>query len=200
MMTRTLAALVAASLFVGQCLPIPAYADNAMGYRLLTEQEAAALPHNQGALGLAVERSQRIADGGMTFDILRITQVSRGSTGAQAGFKAGDNIIAVDGRVFPSLATFAAYVGSSAPGSQIAVDYIPAGGLPQQAQRIAVAVGQAGQSAAAMGRAPAGPSASTGMSTGEKIAIGAAAVALFRCYKRGCFSHQSTAVQPGTAQ
>ena len=106
MMTRTMAAAVAAALFFGQCVPVPAYADNQMGYRLLTAQEAASLPHNQGALGLSVERAQQINDSsGMTFDLLKITQVKRGSTGSQAGLKTGDTIIAVDNRVFPSLPT-----------------------------------------------------------------------------------------------
>jgi len=195
-MTRTMAAWVAAALLFTQCMPLPAYADNQMGYRLLSEQEAGALPRNQGALGLNVERAQQISDGGMTFDLLRVTQVRRGSTGAQAGLKAGDTIIAVDSRVFPTLGTFAAYVGAAQPGSQITVDYMPAGGGPQQAQRVAVAVGQAGQSAPPPPVA-ATPSPSTGMTTGEKIALGAAAVALFRCYRRGCFSSQTST--PATA-
>jgi predicted metalloprotease with PDZ domain len=199
MMTRTMAAVVAAALFFGQCVPVPAHADNQMGYRLLTAQEAATLPRNQGALGLNVERAQQITDGGMTFDLLKITQVRRGSTGAQAGFKTGDTIIAVDGRVFPSLSAFAAYVGSASPGSQLAVDYMPAGGGPQQAQRVAVAVGQAGQAAPPVAKSEA-PSPSTGMSTGEKIALGAAAIALFKCYKRGCFSRQTSTATPAPAQ
>ena len=118
-----------------------AYADNPMGYRLLSQQEASNLPRNQGALGLDVERASQITDDGLTFDIIRIKQVHRGSSGAQAGFNIGDQIIAIDGRVFPSLATFAAYVGSTLPGRRINVDYIPTGGGPQQAQRITVLIG-----------------------------------------------------------
>lgn len=182
MRSGALAALVAACLLGSTVLGPPAWAENQMGYRLLTPQEAAALPHNQGALGLNVDRGQRITDGGMTFDIIRVTGVRRGSTGAAAGLKTGDQIIAMDGRVFPSLDAFAAYIGGARPGSQISVDYMPAGGGPGQAQRAAVAVGQAGQSVA--------PPTAKGMSTGEKVAIGAGAVALLGCYEMGCFSHR----------
>ena len=200
-MTRMLTAFVAASLLAAQCLPRPALAENQMGYQLLSPQEAASLPRNHGSLGLNVERAQQITDGGMTFDIIRVTQVQRGATGAQAGLNAGDEIIAVNGQVFPSLATFAAYVGSSAPGSQLAVDYIPAGGGPQQAQRVRVTVGQAGRA----GPAPppdrrADTPASTGMSTGAKVAIGVGAVALLGCYEMGCFSHRPATASNGTRQ
>lgn len=69
----------------------------------------------------------------MTFELLRVNGVRRGSPGAQAGLNGGDQIIAVDGRVFPSVAASAAYVGSVQPGRQIAVDTMPAGGELQQA-------------------------------------------------------------------
>ena len=176
MKSRALAAFVAVSL-----LTLPAYADNAMGYRLLSAQDAAHLPNNQGALGLQVARSQRMIDDGMVFDIIRVTQVKPGSAGARAGLKAGDNIIALDGKVFPSLDAFSSYISASRPGSQITVDYIPAKAGPQQAQRVAITVGKAGQTA-------------SGMSTGTKLAIGAGAVALLGCYEMGCFSHSPKAV------
>ena len=183
MKSRALAAFVAVSL-----LTLPAYADNAMGYRLLSAQDAAHLPNNQGALGLQVSKSQSMIDDGMVFDIIRITQVKPGSAGGRAGLKSGDNIIALDGRVFPSLDAFSAYISASRPGSQITVDYIPAKAGPQQAQRLAVTVGKAGQT-------------SSGMSTGTKIAIGAGAVALLGCYEMGCFSHSPKAVaSPGPDQ
>jgi hypothetical protein len=195
--TRKTTAFLAAFLLVAPGLP--ARAENQMGYRLLSVQEAAALPHNQGALGLDVERGQQITDGGMTFNIIRVKQVRPGSAGARAGFKQGDQIIALDGRVFPTLAAFAGYIGSASPGSQMMVDYMPVGGGPQQAQRVVVTVGQAGKGA--VGQAPqnapadAGPAAqqSQGMSSGTRMAIGAAAVALLGCYKAGCFSHRGAA-------
>jgi hypothetical protein len=47
MMTRLLmASLVAASLVGLSCGPLPAQAENQMGYRLLSPQEASALPHS----------------------------------------------------------------------------------------------------------------------------------------------------------
>ena len=138
---------LAVSLLIGS-LCLPAHADNQMGYRLLSQEDAQDLPHNHGALGMDIEAAQRITDGGMTFDLIRIKQVRSGSPGQQAGFHPGDEIIAVDGEVFSSLTVFAAYIGSVQPGSQINVDYIPAGGGPQQAQRIGVTVGMAGQMAA----------------------------------------------------
>lgn len=190
------ALFVAATLVAAQIAPGVARAENQMGYRLLSPQEAANLPHNRGSLGMEIERAQQITDGGMTFDIIRVKGVRRGSPGAQAGFSAGDQIIAVDGRVFPSLTTFAAYVGSVQPGTAASVDYIPANGGPAQAQRVAVTVGAAGGGA----EAPAQAVAPTGMSTGTKVAIGVGAAALLGCYEMGCFSHQRPAQATAASQ
>jgi hypothetical protein len=190
-----LSAFVAASLLAASCWP--ANAENQMGYQLLSAQDAASLPHHQGALGLEVDRAQQITDGGMTFDIIRVKQVRPGSAGAQAGLRTGDEIIALDGRVFPTLVAFSAYIGSVSPGSQMMVDYMPAGSGPQQAQRMTVTVGQAGQTRPSA--AQPDPQTPTGMSTGTKIAIGAGAVALLGCYEMGCFTHRrtpNTAAQP----
>lgn len=114
--------VAAAALLVGQCFPGPVRAENQMGYQLLTPQAAAGLPRNHGSLGLDAERSQQITDGGMTFDIIRVKEVRRGSPAAQAGFAPGDQIIAVDGQVFANLVAFAAYVGSVQPGRTVSVD------------------------------------------------------------------------------
>ena len=187
---------LAVSLLIGS-LCLPAYADNQMGYRLLSPQDAQALPHNHGALGMDIEAAQRITDGGMIFDLIRVKQVRSGSAGEQAGFHPGDEIIAVDGEVFSSLAVFAAYVGSVQPGSQVNVDYIPAGGGPQQAQRIGVTVGMAGQTPQPAPQADQSNLPRPGLSTGTKVAIGVGAVALFGCYELGCFSrHHHAAVPP----
>ena len=94
---------LAVSLLIGG-LCLPAHADNQMGYRLLSQDDAQDLPHNHGALGMDIEAAQRITDGGMTFDLIRVKQVRSGSAGEQAGFHPGDEIIAVDGEVFSSLA------------------------------------------------------------------------------------------------
>ena len=189
---------LAATLLIGS-LCLPAHADNQMGYRLLSQQDAQDLPHNHGALGMDIEAAQRITDGGMTFDLIRVKQVRSGSPGEQAGFHPGDEIIAVNGEVFSSLAVFAAYVGSVQPGTQIDVDYIPVGGGPQQAQRIAVTVGMAGQMAQSAPQADQANRPRSGLSTGTKVAIGVGAVALFGCYELGCFSrhHHDAAVPPG---
>jgi S1-C subfamily serine protease len=195
---RISVALAASLLLAAQALP--ARADNPMGYRLLSQQEAASLQFRHGALGMDVERAQQINDSGLTFDIMRVKQVRPGSAGQRAGFAPGDSIIAVDGRVFPSIATFAAYVGSVLPGTTASVDYIPAGGGPAQAQRITVTIGAAGRPSP---QPPPGPGEQGGLSTGAKIAIGAGAVALFGCYEMGCFSrHRSPATQlaPNTYQ
>lgn len=191
MVSRTVTAIVIASMLTLQWTPKPAYAENQMGYRLLSVQEASRLQRNRGALGMDVERAQQITDDGMTFDLIRVKQVRPGSAGAQAGFRRGDQIIAVDGRVFPSIAAFAAYVGSISPGNRVSVDYIPAGGGPEKAERVAVIIGGAGK-AAAQGL-PQNPQseepASSGMPTRTKIGIGAAA--LLGCYALGCFSSRS---------
>ena len=138
------AAVALAALLLATSVSAPASADNQMGYQLLSASQASSLPNNGGALGMDVGRSQVINDQGLSFELLRINAVRPGSPGAQAGLKPGDQIIAVDGRVFPSVAVFAAYVGSVLPGRQISVDTIPAGGGPQQAQRVGVTVGSKG--------------------------------------------------------
>lgn len=186
-MTRRLAAsLLAASFLTMQCLAGPAVAENQMGYRLLTGQEASGLPRRGGALGVAVSAGQTITEGGMTFAVLRVTAVRRGSPGAQAGLATGDVIVAADGRVFPGVAAFSAYVGSTQPGGQVSVDYIPAGRGPKDAQRVAVTVGGVSRMTGAPSGGPAAPAG--GLSTGAKVAIGVGAAALFGCYEMGCFS------------
>lgn len=185
MRTRIYTATLSACLAL-PWMTVPARADNPMSYRLVSQDDAASLPHNGGAIGMDIERAEHITDDGLAFDIIRVKQVRRGSPGAQAGFRAGDQIIAVDGRVFASLTAFGAYVGSRPPGTEIRVDLIPAGGGPQQAQRLVATVGAAGRAAPA------------GMSTGTKVAIGAGAAALLGCYELGCFSHRSSRNTPNT--
>ena len=181
---------VTAALAASLLLPAAAWADNQIGYHLLQPDQAASLPHNGGALGMDIRRGQVITDAGMTFELLRVASVHPRSAGAQAGFKPGDQIIAVDGTVFPSLQAFAHYIGSMPPGHQISVDYLPVNGGPQQAQRVGVTIGN--------GAAAASAAHSGGLSTGQKLAIGAGAVALFGCYEMGCFSHTQTPANPGT--
>ena len=175
-------------LAVGLCLqcaaPPAVQAENQMGYQLLSTQQAAGLPHNGGSLGMDIGRAQQITDGGMTFDVLQVRGVRQGSPAAQAGLNVGDELIAVDGRVFASVAAFAGYVGSAHPRQQLSVDYMPAGGGPQQAQRVLVTVGTGGRSDATRQQRQS----STGLSTGSKVAIGVGAAALFGCYEMGCFS------------
>lgn len=179
---RALAFGLTTALLVSSAATLPARAENAMGYRLLSEQEAATLPHNHGALGLDVSRAQQIVDAEVTFDIMAVTGVTAGSPAGKAGLHRGDQIIAVNSRVFSSLRSFAAYVGSMEEGNVAFIDYMPAGSGPARAQRVAVTVGDAAQR-------PPGRSAEGGLSTGTKLAIGAGAVALFGCYELGCFSH-----------
>ncbi|MGI4794693.1 MAG: PDZ domain-containing protein [Janthinobacterium lividum] len=180
-------------LAVGLCLqcavPSAVRAENQMGYQLLSTRQAAGLPRNGGSLGMDIGRAQQITSGGMTFDVLQVRGIRQGSPAAQAGLNVGDELIAVDGRVFASVAAFAGYVGSARPRQQLSVDYMPAGGGPQQAQRVLVTVGAG--SRADTTRAPR--QASTGLSTGSKVAIGVGAAALFGCYEMGCFSHSKPA-------
>src|SRR5437762_14243531 len=81
MASRTVTALITASMLPVQWTPEPAYAENQMGYRLLSAQDASRLPRHHGALGMDVERAQQITDDGMTFDLIRVKQVRRGSPG-----------------------------------------------------------------------------------------------------------------------
>ena len=196
MLHRKAALLVAAAIFAVPSLPGPARAENQMGYQLLSQQAATGLPHAGGSLGMDIERMQQITDGGMTFDIIRVKQVRRGSPGERAGFSQGDQIIAVDGRVFASLTAFAAYVGSLPPGTVVNVDYIPANGGPAQAQRVPVTVGAAGSP----GRTPMPAPDQGGLSTGTKVAIGVGAAALLGCYEMGCFTHRQPTPPNGAPQ
>ena len=188
-MTRRIVASAVAAAFLGlQTVPGLAQTQNALNYRLLSQQEAASLPGQGGALGMDIVSGTHIDDGGLSFEMLRIKGVRVGTPGAQAGFHAGDQIVAADGRVFPTLQAFAAYVRSLPPGKLMSVDYIPNGGGPQQAQRIGVTVGNGGR-AVAPAQADSAPE-HQGLSTGTKIAIGVGAAALFGCYEMGCFSHK----------
>ena len=133
----------------------------------------------------AGKRLPRISDSGMTSALMQAKRVQAGSTAAQAGPQRGDQIIAMNGRVFPSATAFAAYVRSMAPGSRINIDYIPAGGGPRNAERVAVVVGQPGYHGTQAQQAQT-QEKSSGMSTRTKIGLGAAA--LLGCYYFGCFS------------
>ena len=202
---RKPALFMALVLLTASLVPGPAWAENAMGYQIVSQQVASGLPRNHGSLGMDIERAQRISDGGMTFDLIRVKGVRQGSPGARAGFGPGDQIIAVDGRVFASLVAFAGYVGSISPGTVVNVDYIPANGGPAQAQRVPVTVVAAGSNAPSSAQA-----AAPGLSTSTKVAIGIGAAALFGCYELGCFSRKRTTPaanvsrlpnqQPGTYQ
>jgi len=182
---RSIAALTVAALVGTPAMTGMASADNKMGYQLETQAQASALTRAGGSLGMRVGPEQEITSQGLTFELLKVEAVGRGSPAEQAGLSAGDRIIAVNGHVFSSTATFAAYVGSVAPGRQIEVDYIPAGGGPDKAQRLGVTVGEKGQAAPAQ-PAPAGQR--QGLSTGEKVAIGLGAAAVFGCYETNCFA------------
>jgi hypothetical protein len=164
---------------------MPAFAENAMGYHLVSAEEAMKLPSNHGSLGMSIQRSRQITDSGMTFDIIRIDQVRSRSPAAMAGLHVDDQIIAVDGRVFPSLAIFGTYISALAPGSRAIVDYVPAGEGPSNAQRVKVLVGADTPSARSAG------SSASGLTTGQKVAIGVGAAALLGCYEMGCFSPRS---------
>ncbi len=164
--------------------PGPAAADNQMGYRLQTVQQSESLQRAGGSLGMKVGPEKEITSGGMTFELLKVEGVAETSAASQAGLRVGDQIIAVDGRVFPSVAVFAAYVGSVAPGRRIEVDYMPAGGGPKEAQRVGVTVGEGSRTATPRQDEPR----RAGLSTGEKIAIGAGAVAVIGCYEAGCYT------------
>ena len=175
---------VASFLTVLIAVPLmPALADNPMGYRLQSPEQSAGLQRAGGSLGMRVAPEHEITSGGLSFEVLKVEGLGEASPAAQAGLKIGDQIIAVDGRVFPSVATFAAYVGSVAPGHQIEVDYMPAGAGPGQAQRVGVTVGEGGR-AAPRNDVPR----SAGLSTGEKVAIGVGAAAVLGCYEAGCIS------------
>jgi len=197
MVSRTVTAIAIASMLTLQWTPTLAYAENQMGYRLLSVQEASKLPRHHGALGMDVERAQQITDDSMTFDLIRVKQVRRSSPGDRAGFRKGDQIIAVDGRVFPSISAFGAYVGSMSPGSRVSIDYIPAGGGPENAERVPVIIGDATKPTQDPARnRQDDETASSGMSTRTKIGI--AAAALLGCYAMGCFSKSKKPAETST--
>jgi predicted metalloprotease with PDZ domain len=186
---RTMTAVALASMLGAQLAPTVAYAENRMGYRILSVEQAARLPNNNGALGLDIAPAQRISDSGMTFALMQVKRVQAGSIAAQAGLQRGDQIIAVNGRVFPNATAFAAYVRSMTPGSRINIDYIPAGGGPRNAERVAVVVGGPGYNGTQTQQHAQTQEKSSGMATRTKIGLGAAA--LLGCYYFGCFSGNS---------
>lgn len=191
MLHRAAAALLAACL-AGSPASISYAAENQMGYRLLSAEQAATLPNGGGRLGLNVGRGQPINSGGIAFELLRVNSVTSGSPAARSNLKPGDQLIAVDGNVFPSVAAFASYVGSIRPAQAVAIDYMPAGGGPEDAQRIKVTL--SGGNVPARGTSDQEQMTSSGLTTGQKLAIGVGAAALFGCYKAGCFSHRPAAV------
>lgn len=255
-MKRFVSVVVAAALFTGQIGIAPARADNPMGYQLITEQVASNLPRRGGVLGIDIASGQSVNDSSGNFQVLEIKAVRSGSAADQAGLRRGDQIIAMNGVVFPSPSAFASYAASIPPGTRVSLDYMPFGGGPQEASRVTMIVGSAASAAGsipqpsayqqqnafpqqnAMPTIPTIPQQSTqggtwpqpgrqqqntmptiptipaqgagsavpqtdgsdtssqrGLSTGTKLAIGAAAIALFGCYKTGCFS-RNKAAQP----
>ncbi len=176
-------ALVAAVLLASQTLAGVASADNKMGYQLETAADAGSLTKAGGSLGMKVGPQDDIASEGLSFQVLKVEGVADDSAAAQAGLKVGDQVIAVNGRVFPNTRTFAEYVGSIKPGQQIEVDYMPQGGGPKDAKRVGVTVGEGGKVAKP---AQDAPKSAGGLSTGEKVAIGFGAAAIIGCYEYGC--------------
>ncbi len=158
---------------------------NQMGYRMLSSREAASLPPAGASVGLSVESTQRISEQGLDFSVLRVIQVRPGSPAAAGGIQRGDNLIAVNGLVFPGIREFAQYVGSLTPGTVMSVDFIPAGTRPDNAHRVSLRVAGAGPMPR-QGYATRQEEPETGMSTRMKLGLGAAA--LFGCYELGCFS------------
>ena len=177
-------AIGVAVLLGGQSLAGVAVADNKMGYTLETPEQAAALTKAGGSLGMKVGPKDDITSEGLTFQVLKVEGVVADSPASQAGLKVEDQIIAVDGHVFPNTKTFAEYVGSIDPGRQIDVDYMPQGGGPKDAKRVGVTVGKGGH--ATQPKADA-PRSAGGLSTGDKVAIGVGAAAIFGCYEFDCF-------------
>lgn len=178
-------AIVAAVLIGSQSLVGLASADNKMGYKLETSADAASLTKAGGSLGMKVGPEDDIDSEGLSFQVLKVEGVVGGSPASQAGLKVGDQIIAVNGHVFPNTKTFAEYVGSIKPGQQIDVDYMPQGAGPKDAKRVGVTVGEGGRA-----KAPeqSGAKSAGGLSTGEKVAIGLGAAAVIGCYEYGCVS------------
>ncbi len=178
-------AILAAVLVASQSLAWTASADNKMGYKLETAEQAAQLTRSGGSLGMKVGPEDDIASEGLSFQVLKVEGVVSDSPAAQAGLKVGDQIIAVNGHVFPNTKTFAEYVGSMKPGEQIDVDYMPEGGGPKDAKRVGVTIGEGGH--ASKPKQEAQKSAG-GLSTGEKVAIGLGAAAVIGCYEYNCYS------------
>ena len=190
-------AILAAVLIGCQCVAGLASADNKMGYKLESAAEASALTKAGGSLGMKVGPEDDISSEGLSFQVLKVEGVAGDSPAAQAGLKVGDQIIAVNGRVFPNTKTFAEYVGPIKPGQLIDVDYMPQGGGPKDAQRVGVTVGEGGHATKAQ---PDAAKSANGMSTGEKVAIGLGAAAIIGCYEYGCISKLKTKYQEERAK
>ena len=81
--SRKMTAVALASILTAQMTPMMARAENAMGYRLLSMEQAGHLPNNRGAVGLDVAAARQITEAGMTFDLMRVQRVQAGSAAAQ---------------------------------------------------------------------------------------------------------------------
>ena len=178
-------AIVAAILVGSQSLAAVASADNKMGYTLETPEQASQLHRAGGSLGMKVGPEDNINSEGLSFQLLKVEGVVDDSPAKQAGLAVGDQVIAVNGHVFPNTKTFAEYVGSIAPGEQVDIDYMPKGGGPKDAKRVGVTVGEGGH--ATKPKQEAQKSAG-GLSTGEKVAIGLGAAAVIGCLEWNCYS------------
>lgn len=177
-------AILAAVLVAGQAFAGSASADNKLGYKLETTEAASHLSRAGGSLGMKIGPGDDIAREGLSFQVLKVEGVTDDSPAARAGLKVGDQIIAVNARVFPNTKTFAEYVGSIEPGQRIDIDYMAQGAGPKDAKRVGVTVGKGGHAVETKKDAP---QSEGGLSTGEKVAIGIGAAAIFGCYEFDCF-------------
>ena len=115
-------ARLASALAVFALAAVPAArAENRLNYQLLDDQQAVQLTRGGGSIGMDVGRGQVIRDTDVTFELLRVQSVRPGTPAAKAGLSAGDQVIAVEGRVFASVAGFASFIGSLPPGRTVAV-------------------------------------------------------------------------------
>lgn len=82
MVRRAITLYLAATLFSAQALK-PAFAENQMGYQLLTAEDAARLPHADSMLGIQAGAGQQISSNDLRFELLQIQGVRKGSPGAR---------------------------------------------------------------------------------------------------------------------
>jgi len=187
-MTMRLTAGVTALAFLLAQAPLPAWAQNAPRYTLLSERDVPRMIDNGGRLNIRVDNTRNfVLNNGQSIMLFRVGEVLPGSAFAGSGLVPGDEIAALNGYEFSDGPSFAAYVHSLSGPSRPMLDYIQHGSdhlirLP------ALAAPQRGYA-----DVPAKPRQDdSGNGVAGAVVVGVIGAGVL-CWMVGCFSGSSSA-------